>query len=243
MSALIEVINLGKDYHLGSTIVHALRNVNCVIEEGEFVAVMGPSGSGKSTFMNVLGCLDRPSSGEYLLAGEPVAKLSDNRLAEVRNRQIGFVFQTFNLLPRTDALRNVELPLVYAGTRRRTELATHALEIVGLSDRMHHKRSELSGGQQQRVAIARAMVNDPKIILADAPTGNLDSRTGVEIMAIFQELHRQGKTMILVTHEPDISRHCHRVVRFRDGKIVSDEKVENQLDARQELEELGPVEE
>jgi putative ABC transport system ATP-binding protein len=243
VSELIEVVGLCKDYHLGSTIVHALRGVDCRIDEGEFVAVMGPSGSGKSTFMNILGCLDRPTAGEYHLAGEPVAKLSDNRLAEVRNRQIGFVFQTFNLLPRTDALRNVELPLVYAGAHHRTEKATKALEIVGLLDRMHHKPSELSGGQQQRVAIARSMVNDPKIVLADEPTGNLDSRTGVEIMAIFQQLHDQGKTMVIVTHEPDIARHCERIVRFRDGKIVSDEPVTDWLDARQELAALGPVEE
>jgi len=240
---LIRTDHLTKDYVMGTNVVHALRQVDSQIDTGELVAIMGPSGSGKSTFMNIIGCLDRPTAGEYFLDGEAVSKLSDNRLAEVRNRLIGFVFQTFNLLARTTALRNVELPLMYAGAKNRGDRAKEALARVGLGQRMDHKPNELSGGQQQRVAIARAIVNDPKIILADEPTGNLDTRTGAEIMAIFQDLHRQGKTVIIVTHENDIAHHCRRIVRFRDGRIVSDERVENPFDAREVLNSLPPAEE
>ncbi len=238
--ALLRTVKLNKDYHMGDNVVRALRGVDCEIDEGDFVAIMGPSGSGKSTFMNIIGCLDRPTSGEYYLDGELVSELGDNRLAEVRNQMIGFVFQTFNLLPRTNALRNVELPLVYSGEKRRSEKATVALDRVGLKDRMGHRPNELSGGQQQRVAIARAIVNDPKIILADEPTGNLDSRTGAEIMVIFQDLHRQGKTIIVVTHEPDIAKHCNRIIRFRDGMIVGDENVPTPIDAGDALAAMGP---
>jgi putative ABC transport system ATP-binding protein len=234
----IEVHDLSKDYVMGDVVVHALRHVSARIEDGEFVAIMGPSGSGKSTFMNVIGCLDRPTAGEYLLNGQPVARMDDNQLAEIRNRYIGFVFQTFNLLPRTTAIKNVELPLMYAGARDRTERAMKALETVGLSQRAHHKPNELSGGQQQRVAIARAIVNDPLVILGDEPTGNLDSRTAEEIMALFQDLNRQGKTVVIVTHEMDIAQHCKRIVKFRDGKIVSDERVANPIDAREALKNL-----
>ena len=234
----IEVHDLSKDYVMGDVVVHALRHVSARIEDGEFVAIMGPSGSGKSTFMNVIGCLDRPTAGEYLLNGQPVARMDDNQLAEIRNKYIGFVFQTFNLLPRTTAIKNVELPLMYAGARDRTERALKALETVGLSQRGHHKPNELSGGQQQRVAIARAIVNNPLVILGDEPTGNLDSRTAEEIMALFQDLNRQGKTVIIVTHEMDIAQHCKRIVKFRDGKIVSDERVANPTDAREALKNL-----
>lgn len=232
---VIETHELSKDYVMGDMVVHALRHVDIVVDEGEFVAIMGPSGSGKSTFMNLVGCLDRPSAGEYLLNGTPVARLSDNDLANIRNKMLGFVFQTFNLLPRTTALRNVELPLMYAGVKDRTRVAEEALERVGLSQRAHHRPNELSGGQQQRVAIARAIVNNPVLILADEPTGNLDSRTSEEIMALFQDLNVQGKTVMIVTHEEDIARHCKRIIRFRDGRLVSDERVENPLDAREEL--------
>ena len=234
----IEVHDLSKDYVMGDVVVHALRHVSARIEDGEFVAIMGPSGSGKSTFMNVIGCLDRPTAGEYLLNGQPVARMDDNQLAEIRNKYIGFVFQTFNLLPRTTAIKNVELPLMYAGARDRTERAMKALETVGLTQRSHHKPNELSGGQQQRVAIARAIVNDPLVILGDEPTGNLDSRTAEEIMALFQDLNRHGKTVIIVTHEMDIAQHCKRIVKFRDGKIVSDERVANPTDAREALKNL-----
>ncbi len=235
---IIEVRGLSKDYVMGDVVVHALRDLSVTVSEGEFVAIMGPSGSGKSTFMNVVGCLDRPTSGEYVLNGTPVATLSDNELAEIRNKHIGFVFQTFNLLPRTSALKNVELPLMYGGVRHRHEQAMKAIETVGLSDRSNHKPSELSGGQQQRVAIARAIVNDPKIILGDEPTGNLDSRTAEEIMAIFQDLNRQGKTVLIVTHEHDIAMHCKRIIRFRDGRVVSDEQVEDVYDARELLKKI-----
>ncbi len=222
---LIEVRDLVKVYAMGETEVHALGGISTSIAEGEFVAVMGPSGSGKSTFMNVLGCLDRPTSGEYRLAGEPVAQLEPDRLAQVRNRQIGFVFQHFNLLARTPAVENVELPLVYAGMqkRERVEKAMRMLERVGLAQRAHHHPAQLSGGQQQRVAIARALVTDPLLILADEPTGALDSRTSLEIMALFQALNRQGMTVIVVTHESDVARFARRILRFRDGHIVRDE--------------------
>lgn len=235
---LIDVRSMCKDYVMGDIVVRALRDVSVTIRRGEFVAIMGPSGSGKSTFMNAIGCLDRPTSGEYYLAGQNVAQLSERELAEIRNRHIGFVFQTFNLLPRTTALKNVELPLIYSGERNRTEKALRALEQVGLAQRAHHRPNELSGGQQQRVAIARAIVNDPDIILGDEPTGNLDSRTSEEIMALFQELNRKGKTVIIVTHEPDIAEHCKRIIRFRDGRVVSDETVQNPVDALEVLKGL-----
>jgi putative ABC transport system ATP-binding protein len=236
--SVIEVHDLCKDYVMGDQVVHALRNVNTTIEEGDFVAIMGPSGSGKSTFMNVLGCLDRPSGGEYLLNGEAVARMGDNALAEIRNRYIGFVFQNFNLLPRTSALKNVELPLMYAGARDRTARAKKALDMVGLSQRMDHTPAMLSGGQQQRVAIARAIVNEPVLILGDEPTGNLDSRTSEEIMAVFQQLNREGKTVVVVTHEEEIARHCKRIIRFKDGVIKVDERVPNPVDAREMIAQL-----
>lgn len=228
-STIIDISELHKDYVSGENIVHALRSVDLHIREGEFVAIMGPSGSGKSTFMNVLGCLDRPSSGKYVLSGQDVSTLSDDQLADLRCRFIGFVFQSFYLLPRTAAIKNVEMPLEYAGAKNRTERAKAALDRVGLAQRIHHRPNELSGGQQQRVAIARAIVNDPVMILADEPTGNLDSHVSEEIMALFQEINDQGKTIIIVTHEEDIARHCKRLVRFRDGRIVSDEAVRDRL--------------
>ena len=241
--AVIEVRGLSKDYVMGTTVVRALRGVDVAINEGEFVAIMGPSGSGKSTFMNMVGCLDRPTAGEYWLDGNEVSGLSDARLAEIRNRYIGFVFQTFNLLPRTTALKNVELPLMYAGIKDRAERAKEALERVGLGQRMDHKPNELSGGQQQRVAIARAIVNDPVLVLGDEPTGNLDTRTSEEIMALFQELNRQGKTVVVVTHEDEIARHCKRIIRFRDGKIQSDSMVEQPIDAREVLANMPVLDE
>lgn len=224
---LIEVEQLNKIYQIGTIEVHALRGVDMNIDQNEYVAIMGPSGSGKSTLMNILGCLDTPSSGVYKLAGSLVNEMNDDQLADIRNREIGFVFQTFNLLPRANALHNVELPLVYAGISagQRRKQATEALERVGLADRMDHKPNELSGGQRQRVAIARALVNNPSIILADEPTGNLDTKTGDEIMNIFTELHNQGNTIILVTHEEYIAEHANRIVRLKDGYIERDEAV------------------
>jgi len=224
---VIKTTELTKVYQMGAEEVHALRGLNVEIRKGEYVAIMGPSGSGKSTLMNLIGCLDSPSAGQYWLAGRLVSELDDDELAYIRNKEIGFVFQTFNLLPRATALHNVELPLIYNGTpaEERLEKAKQALARVDLTERMHHKPNELSGGQRQRVAIARALVNSPSIVLADEPTGNLDSRTGEEIMALFATLHRQGNTIILVTHENDIAQHAHRIIYIRDGKIASDETV------------------
>jgi putative ABC transport system ATP-binding protein len=226
-SALIRLQNISRRYQMGTETVHALREVSVEIQRGEYVAIMGPSGSGKSTLMNLVGCLDSPTSGTYELNGTDVSQMDDNQLAEVRNREIGFVFQTFNLLARSNALHNVELPLIYAGMgaeeRRRTAL--ESLAQVGLADRVHHKPNELSGGQRQRVAVARALVNKPALLLADEPTGNLDSKTGTEIMALFEDLARQGNTIIVVTHEEEIARHARRILRIRDGLIASDEKV------------------
>lgn len=225
--SLIECKDIHKEYRMGTQTVHALRGVSFGIKKNEYVALMGPSGSGKSTMMNMIGCLDTPTKGEYILNGHNVQLLSDNELADVRNKEIGFVFQTFNLLPRSTALANVELPLIYAGIRssERKRIATEVLEKVGLADRMDHKPNELSGGQRQRVAIARALVNNPSILLADEPTGNLDSKTGYEIMELFEELYEQGNTIILVTHEEDIASHARRIIRLRDGLLESDEAV------------------
>jgi len=225
--SLIELRGVTKVYPMGDQIVRALAGVDVDIEAGEYVAIMGPSGSGKSTMMNIIGCLDIPSAGTYDLNGQNVGKLSDNELAAIRNREVGFVFQTFNLLPRVTCLQNVELPLIYSGMRRsdRREAAKKALEDVGLGDRIAHKPNELSGGQRQRVAIARALVTQPSIILADEPTGNLDSKTGQEIMGLMDALHRRGNTILLVTHEEEIALHAERVIRLRDGLVESDEAV------------------
>jgi putative ABC transport system ATP-binding protein len=241
---LIETDGVVKDYLLGNRRVHALRGVSVTIHAGEFVAVMGPSGSGKSTFMNLLGCLDTPTAGRYRLDGVNVSELGPDQLAHIRNEKIGFVFQTFNLLARTSALENVELPLLYSAIapRERRARARAKLAAVGLAEREHHHPSQLSGGQQQRVAIARALVNEPALVLADEPTGALDSRTSVEIMGILQDLNREGMTVVLVTHEPDISRYAERVLNFRDGRITSDEAIVDPTDAREVLLSLPSLE-
>lgn len=228
MSSVIKIRQITRDFFLGQEIVKVLKGIDLDIEKGEYVAFMGPSGSGKSTLMNLLGCLDTPTSGQYILNGKDVSKMSDDELAEIRNKEIGFVFQTFNLLPRTTALENVALPMIYAGASKaqRKERAEKVLADVGLADRMDHKPNQLSGGQRQRVAVGRALVNKPSIILADEPTGNLDSKTSVEIMNLFDEIHTAGNTVILVTHEEEIARHAHRIIRLRDGMIESDERKE-----------------
>ncbi|MCC5941681.1 MAG: ABC transporter ATP-binding protein [Balneolaceae bacterium] len=238
---MIEIKDLKRHYKMGQTLVRALDGVTFDIAENEYIAIMGPSGSGKSTLMNLIGCLDSPTEGEYILNGHRVSDLDDSELAQIRNREIGFVFQTFNLLPRTDCLSNVELPLIYSGIKSkiRKEKASATLTKVGLGDRMDHKPNELSGGQRQRVAIARALVNDPSILLADEPTGNLDSKTGDEIMLLFEELYRSGNTIILVTHENDIANYARRVIRLRDGKIEVDEKIENPTLASKDLQAVA----
>lgn len=224
MSVLIDIKQITRDFPLGQEIVKVLKGIDLLINKGEYVALMGPSGSGKSTLMNLLGCLDTPTAGSYNLNGKDVSNMSDDELAEIRNKEIGFVFQTFNLLPRTTALENVALPMVYAGASKstRTKRAEEVLADVGLADRMDHKPNQLSGGQRQRVAVGRALVNKPSIILADEPTGNLDSKTSVEIMSLFDEIHRQGNTVIIVTHEEEIALHAHRIIRLRDGLIETD---------------------
>lgn len=240
MQPLIQVEHLVKVYRMGKVEVRVLQGITFTVFPGEFIAIMGPSGSGKTTLMNILGCLDTPTSGRYVLDGVEVSLLRENQLAAIRNRKIGFVFQNFHLLPRLTAFQNVELPLLYAGVPRalRVRRVQELLERVGLRERMHHRPNELSGGQMQRVAIARALVNDPAIVLADEPTGNLDTLSGEEIMALFQELNEEGKTIILVTHERDIAQHARRVIHVRDGKIVKNEDVGDRLDARKLLEEL-----
>jgi putative ABC transport system ATP-binding protein len=229
MNPIIRITNLTRNFKLGTELIKVLKGLTFEVQKNEYVALMGPSGSGKSTLMNIIGCLDTPTGGEYILNENNVSKLTDNELAEIRNKEIGFVFQTFNLLPRSTALENVALPLIYAGKNStdRKEIASNMLTQVGLSDRMDHRPNELSGGQRQRVAVARAMVNSPSIILADEPTGNLDSKTSYEIMALFDEIHKKGNTIILVTHEEDIAMHAHRIIRLRDGEIESDVKNEN----------------
>lgn len=227
MSSVITIRNITRDFYLGQEIVKVLKGIDLNIEKGEYVAIMGPSGSGKSTLMNLLGCLDTPTSGQYILNGKDVSKMSDDELAEIRNKEIGFVFQTFNLLPRTTALDNVALPMIYAGISKKDRVtrAEEVLTNVGLADRMDHRPNQLSGGQRQRVAVGRALVNNPSIILADEPTGNLDSKTSVEIMALFDKIHASGNTVILVTHEEEIAKHAHRIIRLRDGLIESDERI------------------
>ncbi len=245
MKTLIEIVQLKKDYYVGEVTVHALRGINMEVTEGEFVAIMGASGSGKSTMLNIIGCLDKPTEGEYILDGTNISDLSKNQLAAFRNRKLGFVFQTYNLLPRTNALDNVELPLLYNSSvksKERKARALSALESVGLSDRLHHTPNQLSGGQQQRVAIARSLVNDPVVILADEATGNLDTRTSYEIMALFQDLNRMGKTIVFVTHEPDIARCATRNIIFRDGLILRENTVKDRIDAHVMLASI-PVEE
>jgi putative ABC transport system ATP-binding protein len=224
MGNIIKIRNIIRDFQLGQETVHVLKGIDLDIDKGEYVAIMGPSGSGKSTLMNLLGCLDTPTSGSYVLNGKDVSQMSDDELADIRNKEIGFVFQTFNLLPRTTALDNVALPMVYAGASKkdRTERAIQVLNDVGLSDRMDHRPNQLSGGQRQRVAVGRALVNKPSIILADEPTGNLDSKTGVEIMNLFEDIHKAGNTIIVVTHEEEIASHAQRIIRLRDGIIESD---------------------
>ena len=224
MQPLITITDLGRKYVIGAEVIHALKSVSLTINKGEFVALMGPSGSGKSTLMNLLGCLDTPTKGEYILNGINVSQMTDSELANVRNKEIGFVFQTFNLLPRSSAQDNVALPLIYAGVKKkeRDARAVQALENVGLGNRVHHKPNELSGGQRQRVAVARALINNPSIILADEPTGNLDTKTSIEIMGLIEDIHTKGNTIIIVTHEEDIAQHAHRIVRMRDGLIEED---------------------
>ncbi|MET3291950.1 ABC transporter ATP-binding protein [Brevibacillus fluminis] len=239
---MLHITDLTKRYESGGLEQFALQPISLSVEQGEFVAIMGPSGSGKSTFMNLLGCLDKPSSGSYVLDGIEISQLDENKLADVRNRKIGFVFQAFHLLPRSSALTNVELPMLYAGFSRkeRRERATEALGRVGLAERLHNRPNQLSGGQKQRVAIARSLVNRPAILLADEPTGNLDSRSSLEIMAIFQELHAQGVTILLVTHETDIAEHAERIITFRDGAIIADDRVQNRRIAQSGGEAVQP---
>lgn len=234
MNKVIEISEIVKNYQVGTVVVRALRSVSLDINKNEYVAIMGPSGSGKSTLMNILGCLDTPTKGKYVLNGTDVSKMEDDMLAEIRNKEIGFVFQTFNLLPRYTALENVMLPLIYAGIPRadREKQAINSLEEVGLSDRMHHRPNELSGGQRQRVAIARALVNTPSIILADEPTGNLDSKTSYDIMDLLDKIHDKGNTVILVTHEEDIARHAHRIIKLMDGEVATDHVNENRMEPR-----------
>ncbi len=234
MDKVIEIKDIVKNYQVGSVIVRALRTVSLENKTNEYVAIMGPSGSGKSTLMNILGCLDTPTKGQYILNGTDVSKMEDDRLAEIRNKEIGFVFQTFNLLPRYTALENVTLPLIYAGIPRheRDEHAIKTLDLVGLGDRMTHKPNELSGGQRQRVAIARALINNPSIILADEPTGNLDSKTSYDIMGLLDKIHEDGNTVIVVTHEEDIARHAHRIIKLMDGEVSADYINENRIEVR-----------
>ena len=234
MDKVIDITDIVKNYQVGSVIVRALRSVSFEIKRNEYVAIMGPSGSGKSTLMNILGCLDTPTKGQYVLNGTDVSKMEDDRLAEIRNKEIGFVFQTFNLLPRYTALENVTLPLIYAGIPRheREDHAVKTLNLVGLGDRMTHKPNELSGGQRQRVAIARALVNNPSIILADEPTGNLDSKTSYDIMGLLDKIHEDGNTVIVVTHEEDIARHAHRIIKLMDGEVSADYINENRIEVK-----------
>jgi putative ABC transport system ATP-binding protein len=237
MDHIIQLDNLEKDYYLGTIVVRALRSITINIERNEYVAIMGPSGSGKSTLMNLIGCLDTPTNGTYILNGTDVSQMQDNQLAEIRNQEIGFIFQTFNLLPRYTALENVMLPMVYAGVSKhvRTERAKEVIESVALTDRMDHKPNELSGGQRQRVAVARALVNNPSIILADEPTGNLDSKTSLDIMRLLDEIHAGGNTIILVTHEEEIAQHAHRIIRLIDGEVAKDEINSNPVYQRSNL--------
>jgi putative ABC transport system ATP-binding protein len=244
VSQLIKTVDLSKEYHLGDNVVHALQDVSIEIQEGEFLAIMGPSGSGKSTAMNLIGCLDTPTSGQFYFDGVDVSELTSDELAEIRNSKIGFVFQNFNLLARTSAFENVQLPLMYGGSSRaeRQAAAERVLTEVGLQDRMDHQPSQLSGGQQQRVAIARALVNDPSLILADEPTGALDTRTGIEIMALFQKLNDSGMTVIIVTHEADVAHFARRILRFQDGRVIKEELNPERADANKLLAEFKPAE-